>query len=864
MGKFNHPAMKTNKIFSLLGTFSILVTIILTLTTCKKKSPSEEITSQPTYTNGQGIIGPNGGTVLINDASSPLNGAYIFIPQGALDNNIEIKISGAIAGDKFIADSSKLLVKFEPENLLFKTPVKIGIPYQNTSDTSNLNIFYYRPDSVVSQIPKYYTDAKNKVVYGETNHFSYYTVWDGNRNMNVEMLNVDGKIGARLYIDDFYQFRTRVIYMLATGFLEVWDALKGDPGSINSAFWVSLYKSGYFWDHYETRLVLYVNRGSASKSTGNYFGNVFKPLDATPRYTTGTLDDDGIKRWFGGKPLVFYFDGYTPDPTAKYYVKIEWALGTLLNTGDADFTYTPIFDFLNEANKSKISQMTSFSSSNLYNTYIDKSYVNGNGYATVVTSSATNITQNSAVLGGNVVSDGGATVTDRGVCWGTAINPTTSNNSQSMGSGTGQFSSVVSTFQSNTQYWVRAYASNSVGTSYGGNIIVKTTSVTDLPPNPPSNPSPANNATNVSTSTSLSWTCTDPENDPLKFDVYFGTSSNPPLVSSNQSQFTYDPTSLSSSTLYYWKIVVKDDHGNSTPGTIWSFTTGSGLNNPPNQPSNPNPANNMMNVSPYTSLSWTCTDPENDPLTFNVYFGTSNNPPLVSTGQSQNNYTPTSLSYGTVYYWKIEANDDHGNSTQGIVWTFITVGLDGQPCPEIPTYTDPRDGQIYPTVKQGFQCWLQKNMNFSTGNWCCYENNASNCETYGKLYDWGSSLTVCPSGWHLPSDGEWCTLTTHLDPTVNCNNTNELGTMAGYAMKSTSGWYNNGNGNNVSEFTGLPSGMRYDTGTFQGLTEETGFWSSTESSSNYAYNWMLRSDFNEVLRINEYKTRFYSVRCVKD
>jgi formylglycine-generating enzyme required for sulfatase activity len=94
-------------------------------------------------------------------------------------------------------------------------------------------------------------------------------------------------------------------------------------------------------------------------------------------------------------------------------------------------------------------------------------------------------------------------------------------------------------------------------------------------PNLPSNPSPTNNATNQSTLPILSWSCADPENDPLTFDVYFGTSINPPLIVQNQTNMTYNPGTLNASSNYWWKIVAKDDHSNTTMGPLWKFTTAS-------------------------------------------------------------------------------------------------------------------------------------------------------------------------------------------------------------------------------------------------------------------------------------------------
>ena len=97
--------------------------------------------------------------------------------------------------------------------------------------------------------------------------------------------------------------------------------------------------------------------------------------------------------------------------------------------------------------------------------------------ASVTTTTPTNITQNSAVSGGYVTNDGGATVTVRGVCWSTSPNPTVSDNHTTDGGGTGTFVSAISGLSPNTPYYVRAYATNSVGTAYGNQVTFST-----LPP----------------------------------------------------------------------------------------------------------------------------------------------------------------------------------------------------------------------------------------------------------------------------------------------------------------------------------------------------------------------------------------------
>lgn len=98
-------------------------------------------------------------------------------------------------------------------------------------------------------------------------------------------------------------------------------------------------------------------------------------------------------------------------------------------------------------------------------------------------------------------------------------------------------------------------------------------SQTNHPPYPPSQPVPDDKETNVSVTTDLWWTGGDPDEDPVRYDVYFGTTSTPPLVSSNQSSSTYNPGILAYDTTYYWRIVSWDSHNATTQGPLWSFTT---------------------------------------------------------------------------------------------------------------------------------------------------------------------------------------------------------------------------------------------------------------------------------------------------
>jgi len=97
----------------------------------------------------------------------------------------------------------------------------------------------------------------------------------------------------------------------------------------------------------------------------------------------------------------------------------------------------------------------------------------------LTTAAVTGITSSSAISGGNITSDGETAITARGICWSTNTTPTTASEQTSSGTGSGSFSSVLIGLTANTTYYVRSYATNSVGTGYGDIISFTTSSIED-------------------------------------------------------------------------------------------------------------------------------------------------------------------------------------------------------------------------------------------------------------------------------------------------------------------------------------------------------------------------------------------------
>lgn len=126
----------------------------------------------------------------------------------------------------------------------------------------------------------------------------------------------------------------------------------------------------------------------------------------------------------------------------------------------------------------------------------------------------------------------------------------------------------------NTTYSYYIRAVNFSGSSATSDTVTLTTLNINEPPTTPDEPFPPDGANNQSIYIDLAWSCTDPdEGDTLSYDIYFGPETEPPLVGEGVSQIAYDPGTLLSATLYRWRIIAHDNHGNSTGGPLWSFTT---------------------------------------------------------------------------------------------------------------------------------------------------------------------------------------------------------------------------------------------------------------------------------------------------
>lgn len=202
------------------------------------------------------------------------------------------------------------------------------------------------------------------------------------------------------------------------------------------------------------------------------------------------------------------------------------------------------------------------------------------------------------------------------------------------------------------------------------------------------------------------------------------------------------------------------------------------------------------------------------------------------------------------------------------------------------------DGNVYKTIQIGNQIWMAENLKttkFNNGkpipktadkaNWkglmsggvCFYEDNSINGKTYGALYNWHAvrSQKVCPTDWHVPSDGEWDTLALSLGGTkIGATRREEVEILEiGGKLKATDStyWqYPNTGANDETGFSALAGGYRTSGGEFDLMGKSGYWWSSTISNSYGSFCRFLNFNNSSFNRINLSKTYGFSVRCIKN
>ena len=240
-------------------------------------------------------------------------------------------------------------------------------------------------------------------------------------------------------------------------------------------------------------------------------------------------------------------------------------------------------------------------------------------------------------------------------------------------SGVTNTSLTVSAPNNNTTYYWNVVAKNSAGSSLASSTWWFVTAPAPVAASdPPTLFAPANGATNQATSLSLQW------NAPARastYDVYFGTSSSPPLYQSGVINTSLTVSAPNNNTTYYWNVVAKNSAGSSLASSTWWFATAPAPVQPPDPPTLFAPANGATNQATSLSLQW------NAPAratTYNVYLGTTSSPTLYQSGVTGTSLAVSLPNNNTTYYWNVVAKNSAGSSLASSTWWFVTSAAGAQ------------------------------------------------------------------------------------------------------------------------------------------------------------------------------------------
>jgi uncharacterized protein (TIGR02145 family) len=503
----------------------------------------------------------------------------------------------------------------------------------------------------------------------------------------------------------------------------------------------------------------------------------------------------------------------------------------------------------------------------------------------LTTKAITGITTISAISGGDISDDGGASIISKGVCWNTTDKPVVTDLKTTDSDGSGSFTSNISSLLPNTTYFVRAYATNSAGTSYGSSVSFKTLGDKPTPV--------AVNATDIlKTSATLNGTVNPNSlSTTVSFEygltTAYGTTSvavQSPLKGESNNNVTAALTGLTPGKLYHFRIKAENSLGISYSDDM-SFTTLGGIplvvslkaNNTLMYSATIGGSVNPNFFSTSIMFEWGTTTSYGNTINY------SQNP-VVGSAPQNISVNLTGLVQATTYHFRIKAENDLGIRLSDD-FSFTTLG----------PVTD-ADGNVYQVITYGTQVWMSANLsttkfnngndiplvsdaagwgNLTTPGYCWYDNNKdANKAIYGALYNFYTVNTgrLCPTGWHVPTNDEWGVLINYL--TANGFGYEGSGDDIAKSLSSALYWQdfstpgvvgNNQTSNNSSGFSAVPSGGRDGlNGTYTSIGFSTVYWTASPNGSNNALSMAISYILSRVVEGSTLNGFGGSVRCLND
>jgi uncharacterized protein (TIGR02145 family) len=488
----------------------------------------------------------------------------------------------------------------------------------------------------------------------------------------------------------------------------------------------------------------------------------------------------------------------------------------------------------------------------------------------VTTNSAAEITTTTAVSGGVITDDGGDQIISKGICWNSSGNPSIDNFKTIATVGSLSFTSNLTQLSPGTTYYVRAFATNSAGISYGNSVSFTTLG---------SNPSLlSGSATSIATDSAVLIGTVNPNSMPTTVTFEWGTSASygntvsvagSPFTGNAPVNVTANLIGLMPGTTYHFRLVAENSFGTGYTNNATFTTLGQVPAVVADEATNVKITTATLSASVNPNYLLTAVMFELGTTTGYGETITPDQSPLDGANSVNISVDLSNLSPETLYHYRIVATNELGTMTSEDI-TFTTYSAADA------------DNNLYHSVTIGTQTWLSENLKttkYRNGDiigttpdidtdisgestpeyqWY-YDGDLNNLSIYGKLYTWyvaTDSRNICPAGWHAPSKDEWITLIDYLGSED----------VAGSKLKETgdSHWMVNSDADNSSGFTALPGGARFVSSLFWGINHAGIFWTTSFANESSIWTIFVYADRTNIDYALQAGNNGFSIRCIKD
>ena len=362
----------------LITCIGILVAGGLLFQSCKKDEPAP-----PTYTNGEGKIGTAGGTIIVDDPTSPINGAKLVVPKDALNQEVMLKIAASSTNYNIPGFQNPIIIECTPKGQQFLKPVSLYLPYQNTASAA----YYYDAQyGTLEQLEVLGNNTGSKLLQTQSSHFSLFFAESEALSMDIELVKSNGHFAAYGFLGE--NLNNIPTHELITQYENAYQVAENEEYNSLVSYQYILYKKT------SSGLPEVVAR----KNYYVYLQTAYKQLAVDKGYNTVNFDAQGhvqfyAKRvndidvrtntWMRGLPLLMIFDddsfidpNFSNSGNDAFFVKCTWTQNKPWNPTLANRKWTMGYTFSTAKEAAKWDNLVVFTEDRNDNGIID-SYESG-------------------------------------------------------------------------------------------------------------------------------------------------------------------------------------------------------------------------------------------------------------------------------------------------------------------------------------------------------------------------------------------------------------------------------------------------------------------------------------------------------